>query len=100
MSKEYIPGVFGLVPNNETESIRETPVNRMTYNECRDRVIFELIEDSLYQKNTRKELANMLRILEPYLVKQSPNACYSMTKRRLCDHIRFAVVLHYKNILG
>lgn len=68
-----------------------------TYRECEEYVIQHIVNETLKEAHTRKELARMLRILEPYLVKQSPYACRSMCKQRMCDHLEFIVKLHTPN---
>lgn len=65
-----------------------------TRNQCETYVIGHIRDETLKEAHTRKELAEMLRILEPYLVEQSPYACRSMCKQRMCDHLEFIVKLH------
>lgn len=68
-----------------------------TYCQCEDYVIQHIINGTLKESHTRKQLAEMLRKLEPYLVKQSPYACRSMCKQRMCDHLEFIIKLHTPN---
>lgn len=65
-----------------------------TYNQCEIYVIKHIRDGTLKEAHTRKELAEMLRMLEPYLVTQSPYACQSMCKQRMCDHLEFIINLH------
>lgn len=65
-----------------------------TRNQCEEYVLMNISNGTLKEAHTRKELAEMLGILEPYLVKQSPYACRSMCKQRMCDHLEFVVKLH------
>ena len=65
-----------------------------TRNQCEEYVLQHIRDGTLKDAHTRNELAEMVRILEPYLVKQSPYACRSMCKQRMCDHLEFAVKLH------
>lgn len=69
-------------------------MNFKTYNQCEIYVIKHIRDGTLKETHTRKELAEMLRILEPYLVNQSPYACQSMCKQRMCDHLEFVIKLH------
>lgn len=65
-----------------------------TRNQCEVYVFQHIRDGTLKGAHTRKELAEMVRILEPYLVKQSSYACRSMCKQRICDHLEFTVKLH------
>lgn len=65
-----------------------------TRNQCEEYVLLNINNGTLKEAHTRKELAEMLRVLEPYLVKQSPYTCRSMCKQRICDHLEFTVKLH------
>lgn len=65
-----------------------------TRNQCEEYVLMNISNGTLKKAHTRKELAEMLRILEPYLVKQSQYACRSMCKQRMCDHLEFIVKIH------
>lgn len=81
----------------KTNWVAKTVDDLETYNQCEIYVIQHILNKTLKEAHTRKELAAMLRILEPYLVKQSPYACQSMCKQRMCDHLEFIVKLHTPN---
>lgn len=65
-----------------------------TYCQYESDVSYHLAQGTLKSNHTRKQLAEMLRTLEPHLVEQSENACRSMCKKRICKHLKFIVDLH------
>lgn len=73
-----------------------TPTNwkPRSRNKIEQHVIRHIIAGTLKDFHTREQLADILRVLEPHLVEQSPNACRSMCKQRMCDHLEFAIKLH------
>lgn len=92
--EKYINIPEGTIKMNKITAWAEIEPLNMAYNDMTEYLKILINNNKLADAHTRKELADILRRMMPYLVKQSDRACFSMCKRRIEEHIKFALNLH------